>query len=398
MLCRDLTLVDNVLKNVISAANASYGQDDDKIVQELRRAFVAFDKGYGQRNIPPFNGGLFRGDLLLDTLKIRDFRLADLIDFLNRYNFQAQLNVNVLGHIFEQSISDIEDIKARLQQEEPIAAGELAVAVKTETSKRKKEGVFYTPDYITRYMVEQAVGGWLDDREADIRRELNMEHLPDLTVADYESIRLTDKGIYERNDTIALHVRFWERYQTQLEAIRVLDPACGSGAFLTQVFDFLWEKWRVLKEETYKLVTPYDKQLKDLAARSGQQNGLTLTTSKYREWEIKKDIVSRNIYGVDLNPESVEITKLALWLKTASKTETLANLDDHVRQGNSLVSDPAVTEHAFDWETEFAGIRFDVVVGNPPYVRQELGAFQSCVIEVFRLRNTSVINLALPLR
>ena len=347
MLCRDLTLVDNVLKNVISAANASYGQDDDKIVQELRRAFVAFDKGYGQRNIPPFNGGLFRGDLLLDTLKIRDFRLADLIDFLNRYNFQAQLNVNVLGHIFEQSISDIEDIKARLQQEEPIAAGELAVAVKTETSKRKKEDVFYTPDYITRYMVEQAVGGWLDDREADIRRELNMEHLPDLTVADYESIRLTDKGIYERNDTIALHVRFWERYQTQLEAIRVLDPACGSGAFLTQVFDFLWEKWRVLKEETYKLVTPYDKQLKDLAARSGQQNGLTLTTSKYREWEIKKDIVSRNIYGVDLNPESVEITKLALWLKTASKTETLANLDDHVRQGNSLVSDPAVTEHAF---------------------------------------------------
>lgn len=368
---RDLSLVaDNVLKKVKEAATASYGQDDDKIMQELRRAFVAFDKGYSQRNIPPFNGGLFRGNELIDSLRIRDFRLTDIIDFLNSYNFQGQLNVNVLGHIFEQSISDIEEIKAQLQQEEPFAVGELEPIAKSETSKRKKEGVFYTPDYITRYIVEQAVGGWLDDREADILRCLDVGHLPELTVADYESIQLTDKGHYERNDAIALHVRFWELYEQQLEAIRVLDPACGSGAFLTQVFDFLWEKWRVLKEENYKLVTPYDQQLKDLAARSGQSIGLT--AKPYRKWEIKKTIVSRNIYGVDLNPESVEITKLALWLKTASKTETLANLDDHIRQGNSLVSDPAVSEHAFDWDTEFAGIRFDVIVGNPPYVRQEL--------------------------
>ena len=367
---RDLELVDNVLKKVKEAANLSYGQDDDKIAQELRRAFVAFDKGYGQRDIPPFNGGLFRNDALLSTLKIRDFRLADLMDFLNGYNFQGQLNVNVLGHIFEQSISDIEDIKARLQQEDPLAGGAIEPVAVNTTSKRKKEGVFYTPDYITRYIVEQAVGGWLDDREADILRDLGLEQLPDLTVADYESIKLSDKGQYERNEAVAQHVRFWELYQRQLEAIRVLDPACGSGAFLTQVFDFLWERWRVLKEETYKLVTPYDQQLKALAARSGQSIGLM--DRPYREWEIKKTIVSQNIYGVDLNPESVEITKLALWLKTASKTETLANLDDHVRQGNSLVSDPAITEHAFDWDTEFNGLRFDVVVGNPPYVRQEL--------------------------
>ena len=142
---RDLDLVDNVLKNVKAAANASYGQDDDKIVQELRRAFVAFDKGYGQRSIPPFNGGLFRGDGLLDSLKIRDFRLADLIDFLNGYNFQGELNVNVLGHIFEQSISDIEEIKSQLQREESIAVGELEAVTKAEPySKRKREGVFFT--------------------------------------------------------------------------------------------------------------------------------------------------------------------------------------------------------------------------------------------------------------
>lgn len=307
---RDLELVDNVLKKVQTAATASYGQDDDLIAQELRRAFVAFDKGYKQRDIPPFNGGLFRGDALLDVLKIKDFRLTDLMNFLNSYNFQGQLNVNVLGHIFEQSISDIEAIKAQLQQDESLAVGTLLPVQKADTSKRKKEGVFYTPDYITRYIVEQAVGGWLDDREAGILRDLDVDHLPDLTVADYQSIRLTNEARYERNDAIALHVRYWEAYERHLTVIRVLDPACGSGAFLTQVFDFLWEKWRVLKEETYKLVTPYDQQLRDLAARSGPS--ATLSGRAYYEWELKKNIISRNIYGVDLNPESVEITKLAL--------------------------------------------------------------------------------------
>ncbi len=367
---RDLSLVENVLKKVTDAAEASFGQDDDKIMQELRRAFVAFDKGYGKRNIPPFNGGLFRGDALLDTLTIRDFRLDDLMRFLNGYNFQGELNVNVLGHIFEQSISDIEEIKAELQKNESVAVGTLEPFAVGTTSKRKKEGVFYTPDYITRYIVEQAVGGWLNDREAEILRDLGVDQLPDLTVADYESIRIPDKGGCEWNNTIALHLHFWEAYEPYLQTIRVLDPACGSGAFLTQVFDFLWEKWRVLKEELYKLTTPYDQQLKALENRSKQSIGLA--TKPYREWEIKKNIVSRNIYGVDLNPESVEITKLALWLKTASKSETLANLDDHVRQGNSLVSDPAVSEYAFDWDAEFNSVRFDVVVGNPPYVRQEL--------------------------
>ena len=86
---RDLQLVDNVLRKVKTAAEASYGQADDLVFQELRKAFTAFDKGYRQRDIPPFNGGLFRGDGLLDgELRIRDFRLIDLMDFLNSYDFQ----------------------------------------------------------------------------------------------------------------------------------------------------------------------------------------------------------------------------------------------------------------------------------------------------------------------
>jgi hypothetical protein len=90
------------------------------------------------------------------------------------------------------------------------------------------------------------------------------------------------------------------------------------------------------------------------------------------EWKIKKAIVANNIYGVDLNPESVEISKLSLWLKTANRKETLADLSGNIKQGNSLIDDPKVAgDDAFDWNHAFAEIMqaggFDVVVGNPPW-------------------------------
>jgi TaqI-like C-terminal specificity domain/Eco57I restriction-modification methylase len=92
------------------------------------------------------------------------------------------------------------------------------------------------------------------------------------------------------------------------------------------------------------------------------------------EWKAKKNIVANNIFGVDLNPESVEITKLSLWLKTANRKESLADLSGNIKQGNSLIDDPTVAgDDAFDWNKSFAEIMqaggFDVVVGNPPYVR-----------------------------
>ena len=93
--------------------------------------------------------------------------------------------------------------------------------------------------------------------------------------------------------------------------------------------------------------------------------------------EINRSILLRNLYGVDLNPESVEITKLSLWLKTARSSEPLQNLDKNIKCGNSIVDDPEFAgARAFDWNKEFPFIPkeggFDVIVGNPPYVRQEL--------------------------
>ena len=96
---------------------------------------------------------------------------------LGEYDFESDVSVNILGHIFEQSISDIEEIKANIN-------GEKAADNKNK-SKRKKDGIFYTPAYITRYIVEQTVGGWLNDR----KKEIGFEKLPELTEDDYGSIQ-----------------------------------------------------------------------------------------------------------------------------------------------------------------------------------------------------------------
>jgi hypothetical protein len=139
--------------------------------------------------------------------------------------------------------------------------------------------------------------------------------------------------------------------------VKVLDPACGSGAFLVKVFDYLLaENKRVANA---------------LAELRGGKAEIFDSESYF------KDILKNNIFGVDLNPESVEITKLSLWLKTAQKGKHLASLEKNIKCGNSLIDDAEVAgERAFNWNEDFKEIMlaggFDVVVGYPPYVRQEL--------------------------
>ena len=214
--------------------------------------------------------------------------------------------------------------------------------------KRKKEGIFYTPEYITKYIVEQAVGGWL----ADQRQALGFNTLPALTETDYASIRLVKrgklKGQYISNEKVQQHVKFLEAYREKLRLMKVLDPACGSGAFLNQVFDFLYNEGQSINA--------------DLAHLQGGQTSV---------FDLSKHILTNNLYGVDINDESVEITKLSLWLKTADRNKELTSLDKNILCGNSLIDDPSVSDKAFKWEEHFAEIMqtggFDVVVGNPPY-------------------------------
>ncbi|MGE0084894.1 MAG: DNA methyltransferase [Desulfococcaceae bacterium] len=321
-----------------SVKEDKFSRSDSKIYQRAKALFDAINRGYPEENINKFNGGLFADDEILDNLIIKDVILEDVIA-LERYDFASDLNVNILGHIFEQSVTDMEELKAEIAGQD----------FDRKKGKRKKEGIFYTPEYITRYIVEEAVGGWLADRKT----EIGFDSLPELTQADYDCVKKTSKK-RKMNKNIDLHIQALETYREKLKNIRVLDPACGSGAFLNQVFDFLYKEGQKVNSEIAML-------------KGGQRE----------VFDLDKDILTNNIFGVDLNDESAEITKLSLWLKTANKNKELTTLDANIKCGNSLIDDPAVAgDKAFDWNKEFPEIMknggFDVVVGNPPYVRQEL--------------------------
>lgn len=328
--------------------NNSFDRRKDKLWQTVKGLFDAIDKGYPEEHINQFNGGLFKPDEVIDNLVITDSVLADIIS-LESYDFDSDLNVNILGHIFEQSISDLEELKAIISGEE----------VDKKKGKRKKDGIFYTPEYITRYIVKEAVGGWLEDK----RKELGFYDLPKIDDDMWVNIR-TGKT-KKNNQTVKAHLDFWLKYREALDNIKVLDPACGSGSFLVQVFDYLRQQRKEVNEE--------------ISTFEGIQTDL---------FNYDTHILSKNIYGVDLNAESVEITKLALWLKTANKNDKLTSLDNNIKCGNSLIDDKSVDAKAFNWNEEFKEIMdnggFDVIVGNPPYVLCQKSNTSDIVLEYYK--------------
>jgi len=303
--------------------------------ESLFERFTSFctwiNSGSKRRNIPHLNGGLFKDDEVLNGLNVND-EIFEEFKKISKYDFSSDLNINILGHIFEQSISDIEELKKSISGEE----------FDQKKSKRKKDGIFYTPQYITKYIVENSIKNWLDDK----RKELGEDDLPKLNEKDY--IFDIAKKNYTKN--YRKHIEFWQQYREAVRNIKIIDPACGSGAFLITAFEFLLNYNKYLDDKIFDLVGTSD-----------------LFSDR------TKEILQNNIFGVDLNKESVEITKLSLWLKTADKNKTLASLENNIKCGNSLIDDPEIAGNlAFNWEKEFPEIfangGFDIVVGNPPYV------------------------------
>lgn len=315
-------LPDNTLHRVIkSADNSAF---DSSLWGVLKNFFEAIDRGSDKLEIPNgYNGGLFRRDEVLNNLRISDQPLRKVVE-LGTYNFADDLSVNILGHIFEQSISDLEEIKNKVNESQNLEL--------IQQSRRKKDGIFYTPDYIVRYIVDNSLGAYLREAEERYKTEFKLHG------------DINDKN-YEKREQQA-----YSKYQAFLQNVKVVDPACGSGAFLVYVFDYL------------------------LAENKRVAN--ILGNNLFSSEDYIRSILQNNIYGVDLNEESVEITKLSLWLKSAQKGKKLTSLDGNIKCGNSLIDDPKVAGNkAFDWQKEFPDIfangGFDVVVGNPPYVSVE---------------------------
>jgi hypothetical protein len=211
----------------------------------FRGLFRAIDEGNAGLNIPAYNGGLFAADPALDALQVPDEVCAQFKE-LGDYDYRparevadeaegtvvrSVIDVVILGHIFEQSITDLERLRQSLE------AGGVPADNGQAESRRKKEGAFYTPAFITRYIVEQALGGVLKERFEALRQQQEAQASGTARKA------LADPNAYDLN---ALNepqrkalISFWEVWQEELKRLRILDPACGSGAFLIQTFDQL---------------------------------------------------------------------------------------------------------------------------------------------------------------
>ncbi|WP_243400378.1 Eco57I restriction-modification methylase domain-containing protein [Flavobacterium alvei] len=247
---------------------------------------------------------------------------------MSNYDFQSEVDVNILGHIFENSLNELDEVKTQIE----------GGSIDKATTKRKKDGVFYTPKYITKYIVDNTVGKLCIDKKAEL------QIIEDDYFTDKKRTKATKQPLLEKLNS----------YRNWLLQITICDPACGSGAFLNQALDFLIAEHGYIDELQAKLFG----------------DGLILS-------DVEKSILENNLFGVDLNEESVEIAKLSLWLRTAQPNRKLNDLNSNIKCGNSLIDDVAIAgDKAFNWQTAFPKIfdkgGFDVIIGNPPYVRQEL--------------------------
>ena len=255
---------------------------------ELKELFKYYNEGYDSRLFEPST---------CDGLEYEDSLFADIIKQLYknkkgiRYDF-ASINADVLGSIYEQYLGQIQESEKN-------------------KSKRKSQGIYYTPRYIVDYIVRNTLGELLKDKSG------------------HEATKL-----------------------------KILDPACGSGSFLIKAFEVL------------------DNHIK----RENNQ----LNAQKFTNYARKVAILTANIYGVDLDEEAVEIAQLNLLLKVLEQREKLPNLGHNIENGNSLISGtPKELEKyfgkdwkakkPFNWEERFSDVfkqgGFDVIIGNPPYIR-----------------------------
>lgn len=321
----------NTLKQEV-CGKGEYNDWQTKIWDRLESLFVLIDKGSKNQGIPEedlyipaYNGGLFRTDVnpgtddevaFLQDNKVGDSYLAKVIDLLTRHESKngdgrvfvdySSLDIRHLGSIYEGlleyhlnvatepmvAVKDGKQQKWFTKEEfedgtivEELDEGE--VYLTTDKGERKATGSYYTPEYIVQYIVENT----LDPILEDIKEEL-----------------LKKKG-----------GNFANEFAERVFQLKILDPAMGSGHFLTNAVDHL------------------AKEIVDANEKQAEKDGVeTIDESHDIHWA-RRQVVQRCIYGVDLNPMAVELAKVSLWLRTLAARQPLAFLDHHLKTGNSLI-------------------------------------------------------------
>lgn len=338
-----------------------FTETSTRLYDEINTMFDIFKKGdvVDGKRIPKFNGGLFEEDLerglILDNVKPgerkggqhagetrkrslgeRDKDLIALMRglpnlnpvfenllLMDSYDFTSELSVNILGHVFEQSLADLTNM------------------FESEISQRKAEGAYYTPDGMT-------------------------EHLCRNTIIPYLSKSGT---VNDADDLVMEYGNDVESLEKKFNSIKILDPSCGSGAFLLKAVEILLEVSAAIRG--------YKEQQGSYRASDVQEN-----LDAYNEEVEASRIIQDNIYGVDLNPQAVDIARLSMFFKLVSDG-SLPSLEKNIKYGNSLISPDDTSKikgvairgsdmdkSAFDWRKSFPEVvsnGFDIVIGNPPW-------------------------------
>ena len=301
----------NSIKQILSQWNQLRDLDEyTPLYDRFKKYFGYLNTGFKgkQYDVFAYNGGLFKSDEILDNIIIDDDLLYKHTVKLSEYDFASEVDVNILGHIFENSLNELDKTKVKMEGAE----------IDKSKTKRKKDGVFYTPKYITKYIVENTVGKLCDEKKLELK--LNEE---DYTT-DKKRTKATKQPLLDK----------LTQYRNWLLQITICDPACGSGAFLNEALNFLIAEHTFVDELQAKLF------------------GDAMVLS-----DVEKSILENNLFGVDLNEESVEIAKLSLWLRTAQPNRKLNDLNNNIKCGNSLIDDPEIAgDKAFNWQNEFPKI------------------------------------------
>lgn len=321
----------------------AYGVDSTALYQRLQTLFSHIDTGSQALNLPTYNGGLFSqtnetGEFLADYA-IPDQQLALGLDRLCRdvdeksqalvFIDYKSLGVRQLGSIYEGLL----EFKLRLDQSERLVQSD-DVYLENDKRERKATGSYYTPDYIVKYIVAHTVGPVLARKFDELRPRLHAAQKKFRRHKELVAARGGDQpaDLLWRNDEM-------RHLADDCLNVRVLDPAMGSGHFLVEVVDFVsnrlidflnaWSEnpvWGMLDQIREEI-------LADMARQSVTIDPARLT----RVALLKRAVLKRCIYGVDLNSMAVELAKVSLWLDAFTLGAPLSFLDHHLKHGNSLI-------------------------------------------------------------
>ncbi|MFC6717949.1 Eco57I restriction-modification methylase domain-containing protein [Natrialbaceae archaeon GCM10025810] len=325
--------IHEMIGEVDDGFESEYSEYSTTIWNRLQNLFHLVDKGEESLGIPPYNGGLFNEEQnqFLSENQVNDRYLAEVIYRLSttendegRYVLAdyADLDTRHLGSVYEGLLEHQfriapEDYAAVAEDSGQVwkPATDVTVAEAVETvpegglyvvndeGERKATGAYYTPDHVVTYIVEETIDPLLDE----IREDLIEQGF--------------EPGTQE----------YIGPYLQRVTQLKILDPAMGSGHFLTRATGYLAEQvMNEVREVESEMGVAFDEQ------------------------HVRREIAKECIYGVDLNEMAVELAKLSMWLETLAADRPLAFLDHHLKSGNSLIGSD-VTEVLSDDTEENGG-------------------------------------------